>query len=97
MSRSDDCRRLAERPSDAQSWRSMAPTERSPAGIPELPEPGSPGPFALADAQRTRACSSPPGGRRSPSRSTRTRCASDATPEGVVPGGAYWLVTARTA
>jgi hypothetical protein len=23
-------------------------------GIPELPEPGAPGPFALADAQRTR-------------------------------------------
>ena len=33
-------------------------------GIPELPEAGAPGPFALADAERTKGLPSPPGGRR---------------------------------
>ena len=49
-------------------------------GIPELPEPGVPGPFALADAARgPGASSSRPGGRTSPSTSTGTTCASAAT------------------
>jgi SAM-dependent methyltransferase len=39
----------------ANEWISVPATSMVPhVGIPELPEPGAPGPFALADAQRTK-------------------------------------------
>ena len=108
-------------------------------GIPELPEPGAPGPFALADAQRTRGLLESAGwsevtveehkdgmrmgrdpedvvafmlsdemGRRlvegkdpeavqAGTEATLEALRPYATPEGVVLGGAYWLVTARKA
>jgi SAM-dependent methyltransferase len=108
-------------------------------GIPELPEPGAPGPFALADAQRTRGLLESAGwsevaveehsdgmrigrdpedvvafmlsdemgrrlveGKDPEAVRSGTEAALDAlrpyaTPEGVVLGGAYWLVTARKA
>ena len=106
-------------------------------GIPELPEPGAPGPFALADAQRTKGLLESAGwseviieeqkdgmrmgsdpedvvnfmlsdemGRRlvegndpeavqAGTEATLEVLRPYATPEGVVLGGAYWLVTAR--
>jgi len=108
-------------------------------GIPELPEPGAPGPFALADAQSTRGLLESAGwsevtiedhkdgmhmgrdpedvvafmlsdemGRRlvegndpeavqAGTEATLESLRPYATPEGVVLGGAYWLVTARKA
>ena len=108
-------------------------------GIPELPEPGAPGPFALADAQRTRSLLESAGwsevtveehkdgmrmgrdpedvvafmlsdemgrrlveGKDPEAVQAGTEAALEAlrpyaTPEGVVLGGAYWLVTARKA
>ena len=108
-------------------------------GIPELPEPGAPGPFALADAQRTRGLLESAGwsevtveehkdemrmgrdpedvvafmlsdemgrrlveGKDPEAVQAGTEAALEAlrpyaTPEGVVLGGAYWLVTARKA
>ncbi len=108
-------------------------------GIPELPEPGAPGPFALADAQRTRGLLESAGwsevtveehkdgmrmgrdpedvvafmlrdemGRRlvegkdpeavqAGTEDALEALRQYATPEGVVLGGAYWLVTARKA
>jgi SAM-dependent methyltransferase len=108
-------------------------------GIPELPEPGAPGPFALADAGRTRSLLESAGwseitieeykdemrigrdpadvvafmlsdemGRRlvegkdpkavqAGTEATIEALRPYATPEGVVLGGAYWLVTAREA
>ena len=108
-------------------------------GIPELPEPGAPGPFALADGQRTRSLLESAGwsdvtveehtdgmrmgsdpedvvafmlsdeiGRRlvegkdpeavqAGTEATLEALRPHATPEGVVLGGAYWLVTARRA
>jgi SAM-dependent methyltransferase len=108
-------------------------------GIPELPDPGAPGPFALADAQRTRGLLESAGwsevtveehkdgmrigrdpedvvafmlsdemgrrlveGKNPEAVRTGTEAALEAlrpyaTPEGVVLGGAYWLVTARSA
>ncbi len=107
-------------------------------GIPEPPEPGTPGPFALADAQRTRGLLESAGwsevviaehrdgmrmgrdpedvvafmlsdemGRRlvagkdpeavrAGTEASLEALQPYATPEGVVLGGAYWLVTART-
>ena len=106
-------------------------------GIPELPEPGAPGPFALADAERTRGLLESAGwsevtveehkdgmrmgrdpedvvafmlsdemGRRlvegkdpeavqAGTEATLEALRPYATPDGVVLGGAYWLVTAR--
>jgi SAM-dependent methyltransferase len=106
-------------------------------GIPELPEPGAPGPFALADAQRTRGLLESAGwsavtvaehkdgmrigrdpedvvafmlsdemGRRlvegkdpeavrAGTKASLEALQPYATPEGVVLGGAYWVVTAR--
>jgi SAM-dependent methyltransferase len=106
-------------------------------GIPELPEPGAPGPFALADARRTRDILQSAGwsditvdehrdevclgrdpedvvtfllsdemGRRlvqgrdpevvqAGTQAAREALRPFATPDGVVLGGAYWLVTAR--
>jgi SAM-dependent methyltransferase len=108
-------------------------------GIPELPEPGAPGPFALADAQSTRGLLESAGwsevtiedhrdgmhmgrdpedvvafmlsdemGRRlveakdpeavqAGTEATLEALRPYVTPEGVVLGGAYWLVTARKA
>jgi SAM-dependent methyltransferase len=108
-------------------------------GIPELPEPGTPGPFALADAQRTRGLLVSAGwsevtveahedgmrigrdpedvvafmlsdelGRRlvagkdpeavqAGTEATLEALRPYATPEGVVLGGAYWLVAGRRA
>ena len=108
-------------------------------GIPELPEPGAPGPFALADAQRTKGLLESAGwsevtveehkdgmrmgrdpedvvafmlsdemgrrlveGKDPEAVQAGTEAALEAlrpyaTPEGVVLGGAYWLVTARKA
>ncbi len=108
-------------------------------GIPELPEPGAPGPFALADPQRTRALLESAGwsevtveeysdrmrmgrdpedvvqfmfsdemGRRlvegkdpeavqAGTEATLEALRAYATPDGVVLGGATWLVTARKA
>ena len=108
-------------------------------GIPELPEPGAPGPFALADAQRTRGLLGSAGwsevtvaahrdgmrigrdpedvvafmlsdemGRRlvegkdpeavrAGTEASLEALQPYATPDGVVLGGAYWLVTARKA
>ncbi|MGP8060833.1 MAG: class I SAM-dependent methyltransferase [Acidimicrobiales bacterium] len=108
-------------------------------GIPELPEPGAPGPFALADGQRTRDLLHSAGwseviveehkdgmrigrdpqdvvsfmlsdemGRRlvegkdpeavqAGTEATLEALRPYATPEGVVLGSAYWLVTARKA
>ena len=108
-------------------------------GIPELPEPGAPGPFALADAQRTRGLLESAGwsevtveahkdemrmgrdpedvvafmlsdemgrrlveGKDPEAVQAGTEAAVEALqpyvgPEGVVLGGAYWLVTARKA
>ena len=108
-------------------------------GIPELPEPGVPGPFALADAQRTKVLLESAGwsevtveehkdgmrmghdpedvvafmlseemGRRlvegkdpeavkAGTEATLEVLQPFATSEGVVLGGAYWLVTARKA
>ncbi len=107
--------------------------------LPELPQPGTPGPFALADAQRTRGLLESAGwseitveehkdglnmgrdpedvvafmlsdemgrrlveGKGPDAVRAGTEAAVEAlrpyaTPEGVVLGGAYWLVTARTA
>ena len=106
-------------------------------GIPELPEPGAPGPFALADAERTRGLLESAGwsevtveehkdgmrmgrdpedvvafmlsdemgrrlveGKDPEAVQAGTEAALEAlrpfaTPDGVVLGGAYWLVTAR--
>ena len=108
-------------------------------GIPELPEPGAPGPFALADSQRTRGLLESAGwsevtveerkdgmrigrdpedvvafmlsdemgrrlveGKDPEAVRAGTEAALEAlrpfaTPEGVVLGGAYWLVAARKA
>jgi SAM-dependent methyltransferase len=108
-------------------------------GIPELPEPGAPGPFALADTQRTKGLLESAGwsevaieehmdgmemgrdpedvlafmlsdemgrrlvdGKDPEAVRTGTQAALDAlrpyaTPDGVVLGGACWLVTARKA
>ncbi len=108
-------------------------------GIPELPEPGAPGPFALADAQRTKGLLESAGwsevtveerkdgmrmgrdpedvvafmlsdemgrrlveGKDPEAVQAGTEAALEAlrpyvTSEGVVLGGAYWLVTARKA
>ena len=108
-------------------------------GIPEVPEPGAPGPFALADAQRTRDLLGSAGwsdvtleehndgmrigsdpadvvafmlsdemGRRlvqdkdpqvvqAGTEAALEALRPYATPEGVVLGGAYWLVTGRKA
>lgn len=108
-------------------------------GIPDLPEPGVPGPFALADAQRTRSLLESAGwseviveehtdrmrmgrdpedvvafmlseemgrrvveGKDPEAVQAGTEAALEAlrpyaTPEGVLLGGAYWLVTARKA
>ena len=50
-------------------------------GMPEVPEPGTRGPFALADTQRTRGLLESAGWSRSPSRRTRPGCSWDATPK----------------
>ena len=122
----------------ANEWIAVPATAMvAHVGIPELPEPGAPGPFALADAQRTRSLLESAGwsevtveehkdgmrmgrdpedvvafmlsdemGRRlvegkdpeavqAGTEATLEALRPYATPEGVVLGGAYWLVTAR--
>ena len=122
----------------ANEWIAVPATAMvAHVGIPELPEPGAPGPFSLADAQRTRSLLESAGwsavtveehkdgmrmgrdpedvvafmlsdemGRRlvegkdpeavqAGTEATLEALRTYATPEGVVLGGAYWLVTAR--
>ena len=122
----------------ANEWIAVPAMAMVPhVGIPELPEPGAPGPFALADAQRTRGLLESAGwsavtvaehkdgmrigcdpedvvafmlsdemGRRlvegkdpeavrAGTKASLEALQPHATPEGVVLGGVYWVVTAR--